>query len=88
MEFIFDKKKAEKLLAERGIDMDKVIELLEKNEYIAMLENKSRPEQNVFVVRYKGYIHAIPFIYDANGTHVIKTVYPSRKHNKIYGDKK
>lgn len=88
MEFVYDKAKAERLLKDRNIDMEEIVDLLSEGRYIQILENTSRPEQNIFVMRYKGYVHAVPFLYDVEGRHIIKTAYPCRKLNKIFGGRK
>lgn len=88
MEFYYDPEKARKLLSERKIDLEEVVDLISEGKYLEMLENKSRPEQNVFILSYKGYIHAVPFVFDVKGKHVIKTIYPCRKFNKLYGGKR
>jgi uncharacterized DUF497 family protein len=87
MGFYYDPGKAEKLLKERSINLEEIVDILSADRYLKMLENKSRPEQNIFILRYKGYIHVVPFIFDIHGNHVIKTAYPSRKYNKIFGGK-
>lgn len=88
MEFYYDPKKAKKLLRERKIELEEVFDLISEGKYLEVLENKSRPEQNIFIMNYKGYIHAVPFVLDLNGKHIIKTAYPCRKFNKLFGGKK
>jgi uncharacterized DUF497 family protein len=87
MTIIWDKDKAKKLLLERNISLEEIAELLMNKEVLEILENPRRPDQLMFIVSYKNYTHAVPFIIDAHGTIVLKTVYPSRKHHKHYGSK-
>ncbi len=52
------------------------------------MENPNRKNQFIFIIRLKGYIYVVPFVIDRFDNIVLKTVYPSRRYNKIYGDKK
>jgi len=85
MEFIYDRKKAKKLLKERNIDLEEIADLLLREGPVEVIKNKSRYGQWIFLMKYKGYIHAIPFVMDAGGGIILKTAYPLRKYNKKYG---
>ena len=87
MKIIWDNQKAEKLLRERDISIEAIADLLMRNEFLEILENPKHPDQMMFIVSYKEYTHAVPFIIDADGRVVLKTVYPSRKHHKHFGGK-
>jgi uncharacterized DUF497 family protein len=82
----WDNEKNNKLIAERGISFDDVSELILKEEYQDILENPNKENQMIFIVRLKDYIYVIPFIIDEDENIFLKTAYPSRKFNKIYGD--
>jgi len=84
---IWDDNKYSKLLIERGIRLDEIEKKILNQEYIKVIENKTNPNQLIFIINYKNYIHAVPFIIDKEGNIIIKTVFPSRKLNKIYGGK-
>ncbi len=85
MKFIYDKVKADKLLKERKIDLKEIEALLLREGYIALIQNKARIGQYIMIVKYKGYIYALPCLFDKAGNIVIKTAYPTRKYNKRYG---
>ena len=87
MKIIWDNQKAEKLLRERDISIEAIADKLMRNEFLEILENPNHPDQMMFIVSYKKYTHAVPFIIDAEGRVVLKTVYPSRKHHKHFGGK-
>jgi len=87
MKILWDNQKAEKLLRERDISMEAIADLLMRNEFLEILENPRHPDQMMFIVSYKKYTHAVPFIIDVEGRVVLKTVYPSRKHHKHFGGK-
>ena len=87
MKVIWDNQKAEKLLRERDISVEAIADMLMRNEFLEILENPRHPDQMMFIISYKEYTHAVPFIIDAEGRVVLKTVYPSRKHHKHFGGK-
>jgi len=82
---IWDDKKYKKLKEERNIDLVEVEQIILNRRYITSLKNPSRPSQKLFIINYKNYIHVVPYLIDANKNIILKTVYASRKFNKIYG---
>lgn len=88
MDIIYDPKKAEWLLKVRNIDIKEVEEIIYNEEYLAIRESTNRPGQKMFIIDYKKYVYVVPYVLDSNGCYVIKTVYPCRKYNKIYGGAK
>jgi hypothetical protein len=85
MHIIWDAAKERLLRKERGIEISEVAGLIEAGLYLAILENPIRPLQDIFIVRYQGYVHVVPFVVDGDGRIVLKTVFPSRKYHKRYG---
>ena len=85
---IWDKTKNEKLKNERGITFEQIAKIILRQEYIAIIEHPSRPEQRYMIVFIKDYTHVVPLIYTDSGNFILKTIFPSRKHHKIYGPKK
>jgi uncharacterized DUF497 family protein len=81
---IWDDEKDLKLQIERNISFSQISEIILRKEYIDILENPSRPDQQLFVVKLNNYIHSVPFIIDDESNIVLKTAYPSRKLNKKY----
>ena len=82
----WDNKKNNKLISERNISFDEISELILREEYLDILENPGREDQLIFIVYLRGYIYAVPFLVDEQENIILKTVYPSRKFNKIYGE--
>jgi hypothetical protein len=82
----WDDEKSNKLMAERNISFGEISELILREEYLDILENPNRKDQMVFIVRFKGYIYAVPFIIDKNENIILKTAYLSRKFFKKYGE--
>jgi len=81
---IWDIEKNKKLKNERGISFEQVEKIILDKEYIDILENPTRETQDIFIININDYIHIVPFVIDDEENIVLKTVFPSRKFNKIY----
>jgi len=81
---IWDDVKNQKLQIERDISFDQISEIILRKEYLDILENLSRPNQQIFVVKLNNYTYAVPFIIDDQSNIILKTAYPSRKLHKKY----
>ena len=81
---IWDDEKNQKLQNEGGISFDKISEIILRKEYLDILENPSRPAQQLFVIELNNYIYSVPFIIDSQSNIILKTAFPSRKLNKKY----
>ena len=88
MGILWDEVKSRKLKETRGVSFEDVAQLILDKRYRAVLENPSHPEQMVFVVALKHYTYVVPFVLDENENIVLKTIFPSRKFHKLYGEKK
>jgi uncharacterized DUF497 family protein len=88
MDILWDEAKSSKLKDTRGVSFEDVAQLILEKKYLAVLENPSHPEQMVFVVALKGYTYVVPFVLDKDDNIVLKTIFPSRRFHKLYGEKK
>jgi uncharacterized DUF497 family protein len=84
---VWDKDKNKKLIAQRGVSFEKVAELILAKEYVDILENPTRKGQFIFLILIKRYINVVPFVIDKDENIVLKTIFPSRKFNNLYGEK-
>ena len=84
MMIIWDDEKNQKLQKERRISFEEIAEVILRKEYLDILENTSRPDQQIFVVKLNDYIYSVPFIIDSQSNIILKTAYPSRKLQKKY----
>lgn len=82
----WEEDKNNKLLSERNISFDEISEINLQEKYLDILENPNREGQMIFIVRLNDYIYVVPFIIDENENIILKTVYPSRRYNKLYGE--
>ena len=88
MDILWDEAKNKKLKESRGVSFEDVAQIILDKKYLAVLENPVHPEQMIFIVRYKSYTYVVPFIIDTDNNIVLKTVFPSRKFHKLYGEEK
>jgi uncharacterized DUF497 family protein len=84
---VWNKAKNRKLREERNVCFEDVVEPFIEERYLDVLANPSRAGQFIFIVKMKEYVHVVPFVIDRRSRIVLKTIFPSRKFNKIYGDK-
>jgi len=87
MEIIWDSKKNDWLIINRNISFEEISEIILNKEYKDIIENPSRSNQNCFVIEVNSYIWIVPFIIDEYKNIILKTAFPSRKYNKIYGER-
>lgn len=80
----WDDDKNQKLQNKRNISFDEISEIILKKEYLDILNNSSRSNQQIFVVKINNYIYSVPFIIDEQSNIVLKTAFPSRKLHKKY----
>ena len=82
---IWDDDKNQKLKNDRKISFDEIAEIILRKEYLDILDNPTRSEQQIFVIALNDYIYSVPFIIDDQSNIILKTAYPSRKLNQTYG---
>jgi hypothetical protein len=75
----WNKLKSERLKKTRGVSFEEII----KAKILAIVENPSRPGQQMMLIDYKNYVWAVPFV-ETNQEFFLKTLYQSRKYTKIY----
>lgn len=88
MDIIWDDKKNQRLRTTRGIGFEDVGAIILDQRYLAVLENPSHPDEMIFLIRFKDYTYVVPFVIDANENIVLKTIFPSRKFHRLYGETK
>jgi len=70
----------------RNVSFEDVMEVIANNEIIDITEHPNQeryPNQKVFVLNIRGYIHYVPFVEDEEKI-FLKTIIPSRKYNASY----
>ena len=84
MHIIWDDKKNEWLIINRGISFEEIAELILNKNYIDIIENPTRENQQYFIMKIMNYTWVVPFVIDEEERIVLKTAFPSRKFHKKY----
>lgn len=82
----WNKEKNEWLKQARGVSFEEIKSIVETDGYLDFIENQARKDQFIFVVRVRGYVYSVPFIFDKDNNIILKTAYPNRKFNKQYSN--
>jgi hypothetical protein len=72
--------KSARLKRIRGVSFEEIIQ----SKFLGIEGNPSHSNQGIYVFEHKGYVWAVPFVYETDGGVFLKTIYPSRKFKKIY----
>jgi len=87
MNIVWDRNKNEWLILNRGICFEKIAEMLLDEEYLDIVENPTRTNQNYFIIWLKEYTWIVPFLINKDDEIVLKTAFPNRKYHGLYGGK-
>ena len=82
---IWNDNKNQKLKIERKISFEEIAEIILRKDYLDILDNPTRSDQQIFVIILNDYIYSVPFMIDKQSNIILKTAYPSRKLNQKYG---
>ena len=79
--------KNEQLKRERDLCFEDIVEAIQNFGVLADVSNQraGRSHQGILLVKSNGYVHAVPYVNSKKGK-FLKTIYPSRQFNAIYGD--
>lgn len=81
-------KKDEKLIRERNISFQHIVDALENGGFIKSEQNKKPYEHQVMLfILIDSYVHLVPCVLDKNKV-FLKTIIPSSKHTKLYKNNK
>jgi hypothetical protein len=85
MKFRYNHEKNAKLIAERGVSFDEIIEEIAMGNLIQITSHYNQelyPHQKILHVKHFDMVYLIPYVVEENGTIFLKTIYPSRKATK------
>ena len=82
----WDSKKNIQLMEKRNISFEEITDIILADGYLDILDHPKRKNQQIYIIKLNNYIYAVPFIFDKDDNIVLKTAFPSRKFNKIYGE--
>ena len=86
MNIIWDEDKNDWLKVNRSISFEEISGMILDGLYMDILENPSRDNQMIFIMRTNDYTWIIPFLIDDEERIVLKIAFPSRKLHKKYGE--
>ena len=82
----WDEEKNKKLIEERGVSFEMCMALIEKDDVLEKVQNKTPYEhQQMYVLSINDYVHLVPFVEDDEKI-FLKTIIPSRKATRKYLD--
>lgn len=90
-DFIYDEQKNLKLMKERGVGFEDVIDAIKNDKILEIIPHPNRkeyPNQKIMILEIKNYVYLAPYLEEEDRI-ILKTVFPSRKFAKVYlGGKK
>jgi len=85
MRFVWDEDKNKLLKQQRNISFEQIVLSIENRQIADVIENPNKEKYIYIMANYDEYIYVVPaFISDSGDECHLKTIYPSRKHTKIY----
>ncbi len=85
--FLWNEGKNLKLINERGISFEEIVEAIKSDKIIEVVEHPNQtkyPNQEIYLIYYNEYYYMVPFVEDKNGCRFLKTIIPSRKAKKKF----
>ena len=85
--FAWNAAKDKLLVEKREISFQEVADAINEGRVV---DNRIHPNQDrysgqrIYYVEVRGYIHMVPFVVDADGTHFLKTIIPNSKATRYY----
>ena len=77
--FTWNALKSERLKRIRGVSFEDIL----KFPVLKVGQHPNRADQKLLLIERKGYVWAVPFI-ESGDKIFLKTLYPSRKHTKLF----
>jgi len=87
VDIIWDEQKNTWLKNARGVSFEQIAGIIFAEQYLDIVENPTRENQEYFVISLLNYTWLVPFLVDDRGRIILKTAYPSRRAHKRYGGK-
>ena len=86
MRYEWNPEKNEWLKSTRSVSFEQIAGMLLDKQYHDIVENPTRPDQQYFVLTIQLYTWLVPFVIDTDDRIVLKTVFPSLKYHRLYGE--
>lgn len=88
-EIRWNEEKNQLLKMQRNLDFEDVLDEMKAGRILGRKTHPNKqkyPNQEIFIIKLKDYICYVPFV-ETKDEIFLKSIIPSRKLNKIYGDK-
>ena len=75
------------LYRRRGVRFSEIAGAIRQGRVLATIPHPNQdryPGQQIYYVEFEGYVYAVPFVTEPDGTEFLKTVFPSRKATRDY----
>ena len=88
-EYRWSEEKNKKLKEGRGISFEEIVNAIRNNQLLEVIKNPSSnfDNQECYVIEFNEYVYLVPYVKNGN-ERFLKTIFPSRKHTKVYFDKR
>ncbi len=86
MNINWDKNKNDWLILNRKISFDEIADKILNDDYIEILDNPVRENQQNFIMNIDNYTWVVPFLINEKNQIILKTAFPNRKFHKKYGE--
>jgi len=80
IEVKWSSEKSERLKKTRGVNFEKLF----ASELVAIKSHSTKDHQRFLFFRYKNYIWVVPCVIESETAIFLKTLYRSRRYNKLY----
>ena len=87
MKFEFEEEKNAKLLAERGIGFEEIIQAIADGGLLSVTDHHNLgkyPNQKILYVHFGSEVYVVPCVEKNNDVIFLKTIFPSRKARKLF----
>lgn len=85
MDIVWDENKNAVLKQKRGTSFEEIAGMILDGNYIDLVENPTRENQQYFILTIHDYTWEVPFLIDESEKIILKTAFPSRKYHQRYG---
>ena len=84
MEFRWNEEKNLKLIAERGISFEMIVEAIGEGGLLDDVQHSKRENQRLLIVEMNDYVYVVPYVMEGIVCYFLKTAFPCREAKKKY----
>ena len=72
----------------RGVSFEDCLLAMSEGKILDEIAHPTRKNQRLLILDIMNYAYAVPFVIEEDGTYFLKTVFPSRKYQALYFNRK